>query len=74
MTYVRSAGVGEIGWRGLQVGTEVTAGQMIGTVGDTGNAAPGNTHLHFAIWRISDPTDFWEGTPVNPYPLLRGEG
>ena len=60
--------------RGLTAGSPVTAGQMIGTVGDTGNAAPGNTHLHFAIWHTADPADFWTGDPVNPYPLLRGEG
>ncbi len=58
--------------RGIDAGVMVAAGQMIGTVGDTGNAAPGNTHLHFAIWHIADPADFWEGAPVNPYPLLRG--
>ena len=43
---------------------------MLGEVGDTGNAAPGNTHLHFALWRTEDAADFWDGTPVNPYPLL----
>jgi murein DD-endopeptidase MepM/ murein hydrolase activator NlpD len=59
---------------GLSAGDEVAAGQVLGGVGDSGNAAPGNTHLHFAIWRISNPADFWEGAPVNPYPLLRGSG
>ena len=57
---------------GLEAGRRVRRGQPIGTVGDTGNAAPGNTHLHFAIWRTADPADFWDGTPVNPYPLLGG--
>lgn len=55
---------------GLTAGQRVRRGQVLGGVGDTGNAAPGNTHLHFAIWRTADPADFWDGTPVNPYPLL----
>ena len=57
---------------GLESGQRVRRGQFLGGVGDTGNAAPGNTHLHFAIWRTADPADFWDGTPVNPYPLLGG--
>lgn len=55
---------------GLKAGQRVRRGQAIGTVGDTGNAVPGNTHLHFAIWRAAGRADFWDGDPVNPYPLL----
>jgi murein DD-endopeptidase MepM/ murein hydrolase activator NlpD len=57
---------------GLATGQALARGQVIGYVGDSGNAVPGNTHLHFAIWRISDPADFWDGEPINPYPLLGG--
>src|SRR5690606_13583710 len=57
---------------GLANGQALARGQVIGYVGDSGNAAPGNTHLHFAMWRIADPADFWEGEPINPYPLLGG--
>lgn len=57
---------------GLAAGQPVRAGRAVGTVGDTGNAVPGNTHLHFAIWRIHDPAQFWDGEAVNPYPLLGG--
>jgi murein DD-endopeptidase MepM/ murein hydrolase activator NlpD len=46
-------------------------GETIGYVGDTGNAAPGNTHLHFQIYRVTDPKRFWTGDNINPYPLLR---
>ena len=56
---------------GLQVGAQVTQGATIGYVGDTGNAGAGNTHLHFSVSIITDPKRFWEGTYVNPYPLLR---
>jgi peptidoglycan LD-endopeptidase LytH len=48
----------------------VKQGEVIGYVGDTGNAGKGNFHLHFAIWSVNDPKRFWEGTNINPYPLL----
>ncbi len=57
---------------GLADGQDVRAGQTLGTVGDSGNAVPGNTHLHFAIWRVDDPARFWDGPALNPYPLLGG--
>lgn len=49
----------------------VKQGDVIGYVGDTGNAGPGNFHLHFSISIIADPKRYWEGTNINPYPLLR---
>jgi peptidoglycan LD-endopeptidase LytH len=55
---------------GLAEGQRVTAGQPIATVGDSGNAGAGNTHLHFGISAMG-PGDQWhEGRPINPYPLL----
>ena len=57
---------------GLAEGHFARRGETIGYVGDTGNASPGNTHLHFQIYRIADPKHFWTGDNVNPYPLLRG--
>ena len=45
--------------------------QVIAYVGDTGNAGTGNYHLHFSIAMVSDPKRYWEGTNINPYPLLR---
>ena len=46
-------------------------GEVIGYVGDTGNAGAGNYHLHFSVSIITDPKQLHDGTPVNPYPLLR---
>jgi peptidoglycan LD-endopeptidase LytH len=56
---------------GLTEGKEVRQGEVIAYVGDTGNAGPGNYHLHFSIATVADPKRYWEGTNVNPYPLLR---
>lgn len=48
----------------------VTRGTVIGYVGDTGNAGPGNYHLHFSIGTITDPSRYWDSANINPYPLL----
>ncbi len=55
---------------GLAQGDRVRRGQTIGYVGDTGNAQPGDYHLHFSIAVLSDLRRWWEGTNVNPFPLL----
>ena len=49
----------------------VTQGKVFGYVGDTGNAGAGNYHLHFSIAILNDPKRFWEGTYINPFPLLK---
>ena len=55
---------------GLTEGKQVRQGEVIAYVGDTGNAGSGNYHLHFSIAITSDPKRYWEGTNINPYPLL----
>ncbi len=57
---------------GVREGKPVRVGETLGFVGDTGNAGPGNTHLHFAIARMRAGEKWWQGEPVNPYPLLAG--
>lgn len=56
---------------GIKDGKPVKQSEVIAYVGDTGNAVPGNCHLHFAIWRIPDPKKYWNGENLNPFPLLR---
>ena len=56
---------------GLKDGHYARRGETIGYVGDTGNATPGNYHLHFQVYRITDPKRFWDGENLNPYELLR---
>lgn len=57
---------------GIVEGTVVRQGDTLGYVGDTGNAGPGNYHLHFAISRMLPGERWHQGAPVNPYPLLAG--
>jgi murein DD-endopeptidase MepM/ murein hydrolase activator NlpD len=56
---------------GLAAGKFARQGEVIAYVGDTGNAGAGNFHLHFSISIVADPKRYWEGTNINPYPLLR---
>jgi len=55
---------------GLCEGAELHAGDVIGYVGTTGNAGL-TPHLHFAIFRLGPDHLWWDGTPIDPYPLLR---
>jgi peptidoglycan LD-endopeptidase LytH len=57
--------------RGLAEGDRVVRGAVIGYVGDTGNAATGDYHLHFSIAILDDPRRWWEGANVNPYRVLK---
>ena len=56
---------------GLTAGDPVRRGQTIGYVGTTGNAPPNTPHLHFAIFRLTDPKRWWEGAPIDPFRVWR---
>ena len=56
---------------GIAEGQALRRGQVLGYVGDTGDAGPGNYHLHFEVSTTTDPRRYWGGVPENPYPLLR---
>jgi murein DD-endopeptidase MepM/ murein hydrolase activator NlpD len=58
---------------GLAEGQQVRRGQVIGRVGHTGNASAEGPHLHFAINQMKAGEKWWQGTPINPYPLLAGK-
>ena len=59
---------------GLHEGQRLARGDPIGAVGSTGNASADGPHLHFAISRMGPADRWWQGTPINPYPLLAGRG
>jgi murein DD-endopeptidase MepM/ murein hydrolase activator NlpD len=48
-----------------RAGQALSAGQPIGTVGDTGNAS--GCHLHFEVW---EGAYYGGGSPVDPMPFL----
>jgi murein DD-endopeptidase MepM/ murein hydrolase activator NlpD len=56
---------------GIAEGHPLRRGQLLGYVGNTGDAGPGNYHLHFEVSTTSDPAKYWGGAAQNPYPLLR---
>ena len=58
---------------GLREGQRIDRGTPVGTVGATGNANPAGPHLHFAIHRMNPGERWWQGTAINPYPLLAGK-
>lgn len=57
---------------GLHEGQKLRRGSPIGYVGYSGNANPAGPHLHMAINRMAPGEKWYQGTPVNPYPLLAG--
>ena len=58
---------------GLAEGQQVKRGQVIGRVGHTGDASAAGPHLHFAINSMATGERWWDGTAINPYPLLAGK-
>lgn len=52
---------------GIVDGTELTAGQLIGWVGDSGNAEGTGSHLHF---ELRQGESHWQSTAVDAYDYL----
>ena len=59
---------------GLKEGQVLRRGDAVGTVGFTGNANPDAPHLHFAVFALGPERRWWEGSPLNPYPLMQPDG
>lgn len=57
--------------KGLKEGTLLRKGEVLGYVGSTGNASASAPHLHFAVNKLGPDKKWWEGTPLDPLPLLR---
>ncbi len=56
---------------GLQEGMVLKRGDVLGYVGVTGNSDPNAPHLHFAVVELTPEKQWWKGTPLNPFPLLK---
>lgn len=56
---------------GLGEGQSLKKGQLIGYVGVSGNAPKSAPHLHFAVFKLTEAKRWWEGSPVDPYDVLR---
>jgi murein DD-endopeptidase MepM/ murein hydrolase activator NlpD len=57
---------------GLHEGQQLKRGQVIAQVGHSGDASSAGPHLHFAVNSMAPGERWWNGRPINPYPLLAG--
>jgi len=55
----------------LRDGGHVKRGDVLGYVGTSGNAPPNTPHLHFAIFKLTDKKQWWQGSAIDPYAVLR---
>lgn len=51
-------------------GAVVARGDTLGFVGTSGNAPKDAPHLHFQVMRMPPDGKYWDGDPINPYPLI----
>ncbi len=55
---------------GLAEGQAIARGDTLGFVGTSGNAPKDTPHLHFQVMRMPPDGKYWDGEPINPYPLF----
>jgi murein DD-endopeptidase MepM/ murein hydrolase activator NlpD len=55
---------------GLAEGAVIARGDVLGTVGTTGNAPKDTPHLHFQVMSMPSDGKYWDGDAINPYPLF----
>lgn len=60
--------------RGLAAGNPVFKGDTLGFVGTTGDAPDNLPHLHFQILQMPSDGKYWDGKPIDPFPLLSERG
>ena len=56
---------------GLKEGTLLRKGEVLGYVGSTGDASPEAPHLHFSVFVLGPEKHWWQGTAVDPLPMLK---
>ena len=56
---------------GLQEGSMLRKGDVVGTVGTTGNAPKDTPHLHFGISKLDPDKRWWGGTALDPFLIWR---
>jgi murein DD-endopeptidase MepM/ murein hydrolase activator NlpD len=55
---------------GLEDGQAVKRGDTIAYTGSSGDTSARDPHLHFEITKLGPEKHWWEGTAINPYPIL----
>jgi murein DD-endopeptidase MepM/ murein hydrolase activator NlpD len=58
----------------LRPGTAIARGDVLGTVGTTGNADRREPHLHFQVTIYPESGRWWDGLAVDPRPFLMRVG
>ncbi len=56
---------------GLSEGMTLRRGDVVGSVGTTGNAPKNTPHLHFGITKLDPDKRWWGGTALDPYLVWR---